>query len=206
MLKQAPASIRQKVKSEVTEKGLIRQDTDPSNGFKKVLPTLDGFIAIYSGYVCYSKKGQITFPVRHDQQKIYLVVTPKIELPPVFGNTVSHKKFAKGVEADIYLLEKKENGDGTFFWKVSKEKKPANNEIKNLSIVILTDKSNIILPTGDFMTSKGPNLVLPSPFVVGNKGNKEATNDFIDKARHFEKVKEEEQSEKTTAQRVITNN
>jgi hypothetical protein len=98
-------NLGQKTPSEMSKKLL-------QNEIKKYLtPKLNGFIALYSGYMDYSNDdGLISFPLRHVAQKLYVVVTPQINLVKIKGETFSHKEFSviNGAPTKIYLFEKKE--------------------------------------------------------------------------------------------------
>jgi hypothetical protein len=199
MLQQAPLSIRGSVRRELTGPA-----ADFNAKFEQVLPKLSGFPAIYGGYVDYSDAdGKLEFPLLHKAKKLYLVISSKIKLIKVHGNTISHKNF-EDVPKKIYLFERKKNADKTYFWRVSETEN--SKEISPLSIVILTDPNNIVVPIGDFMTEKTANIVLPHVYVVGNEGNAKATIKFLDIRRFFEPIKKRTAFEKGTEKRIITNN
>lgn len=177
------------------------------NGFKQFLPQLGGFATLYGGYVDYSDTdGTISFPMLQSEQKIYLVITPNIELFYISGKTISHRIFLTNVPAEIYLFERKENSDKTLYWKVSKTKKPADNSVDPLSIVLLTKPKNIYVPTGDFITTKNSNIVLPNVYVVGNMTSVNAILNFLDIRRFFEQIDKKDKPEKETIiQKMIQN-
>lgn len=209
ILKPAPPEVVQEVKKELkvgktptqTGKQLLK------NSFERLLPDRSGFITLYGGYIDYSNAdGGIQFPLLHKEKKIYLVITPEIELTTVFGSTISHKNFVKDVPAEIYLLEKKKNEEEkTVYWRITKEEKPEHNRISPLSIVILTNPKNLVIPVGDFITPKTQNFILPNIYVAGNDNNTKATLNFLDIKRFFEQIKREEKIDKKTLQKLITN-
>ena len=170
-----------------------------------VPPKLSGFIAIYGGYVDYSSPDEFKFPLLHKERKIYMVVTPEIQLTTVFGKTISHKNFVPGAPTEIYLFEKKKNADNkTIYWQVRKEEKPEHSRISPISIVLLTNPKNIVVATGDHITPKSQNFVLPNVYVVGNDNMKVNLN-FLDIKRFFEPIERSEKIDKATVQQIITN-
>jgi len=177
------------------------------NGFKDLLPKVSGFVAIYGGYIDYSNEdGSIQFPLLHKEKKIYLVITPEIKLTNVFGSTISHKNFIKDVPAEVYLLEKKKNDETqTVYWRVTKEKKPDHNRINPLSIVLLTRPKNLVVSTGDFITPKTQNFILPGVYVVGNSNNAKSVLNFLDIRHFFEQIDRVEKAHKKTLQKLIIN-
>jgi len=79
---------------------------------KDFTPKQSGFLALYAGYSDYSNSdGLISFPLRHNEPKVYLVITKKVKLTQVKGETIAHLEFdnAKNIEKAIYLFEKKKD-------------------------------------------------------------------------------------------------
>jgi len=226
-LKPAPAKVQRDVKRTLATKGNKALSTK-NNGFKKLLPSLSGHIALYGGYVDYSdKQGTILFPRLQKASKLFLIITSKIEVEAIEGNTIAHKTFAPDVAAKIYLFEQldeaPDNGkkpaankddkkappkeEPITYWRVSEVKKPDDNKIENLSIVLLTNPKNIVVATGNFMTKKTANLTLPDVHVVGNQGQAKIALDFLDMKRFFEPIKQKEKvtKEKKVLQSIIDN-
>lgn len=194
-LKMAPFSVQQDVGQQIAA------------GKDLPLPKLSGFIALYGGFVSYSgRDGSIEFPVLQKDPKLYLVITPEIDLVTVYGKTVSHSNFAKGVDAKIYLFERKQNAaKNVLYWQVSEVPKPADNRISPISIILLTNPKNIVVPKGDFIAQKNANLVLPEIYVVGDTNNTKTALDFLDIKHFFEPIEQEEKEEKKVTKTLITN-
>jgi len=221
-LKPAPQSIQQQVRQTMINQGLIyakieRLHTKSTsqvgkkllkNGFKKFLPQVSGFVALYGGYVDYSDKdGNIVFPLLHKEKKVYLVITPKIDLNFIHKNTISHKNFVQDVPAKQYLFRRLEDADKTVYWEIKESVIPAHKRINPLSIVILTKPKNIVVPTGDFMSAENPNLVLPNLYIVGNFDNVKSLLEFLDIRRFFEQIeRKDEKVTETVTQKLIINN
>ena len=217
LLKPAPEKAKVKVEKELSKldkknpaqigKKLLK------NGFRQFLPKISGFPALYGGYVDYSDNdGSLQFPLLHSKSKVYLVITPEIELFTIDGNTISHRKFVADKPAEIYLFERKDEAldkdkkEKTLYWKVSKVEKPADNSISPKSIVILTKPKNLFVPTGDFITEQNANLILPSVYVVGDGTNIKALLNFLDIRRFFEQIDRQYKLEKDKTVKKIMKN
>ena len=199
-LKSAPIEVQEQVKREQ-----IANRTLTTN-FDELFPKLNGIPSLYGGYVDYSDHdGTLDFPLLHREPKIYIVITDDIELVTVLGNTISHKNFVKSASTKIYLCEHKKDNQ-TSYWRVTEEKIPPHNRISPLSIVLLTKPRNIVVPTGDFISEKSPNLVLPDVYLVGNTNNVHSLNNFLDIRRYFEQIEVEQAVEAKTEKRLIKNN
>ena len=177
------------------------------NGFKKLLPKLGGFVALYGGYADYSNNdGVVSFPLLHNEPKIYLAITNKLNILNVFGETIAHRSFEKDASSELYLFERKENGDKTLYWEVSKQDIPENRKINPIAVVLLTKPKNIVVPTGDFMTTDNINLVAPSIYVVGNLDNAKTLLNFMDMRKYFEQIDWQKKIEEdTNVQRLMKN-
>ena len=181
------------------------------NQIKLNLPKLSGFVTLYKGYVNYSnRKGLIALPLKHSEPKVTLVITPSIKLKKVFGHTISHVEFFlpdHTVKTKTYVFERKKDKKKVPFWNIKEEKTPPNKKLHPDSMVLLTKPKNIVVPTGDFMTTEDPNLILPSLFVVGNFAKAQVQFDFLDIKRYFEQVsfEKKEEKEKLVTQSIIVN-
>ena len=218
ILKQPPAEIQRSVKEEIRKLEKLDYKSPARIGkkifkssFNKFPLKLGGIPALYGGYVDYSKEtGEISFPRLQKESKIYLVVTPEIELFKVNANTVSHESIIPKKPIKVYLFEikeflKKDNTKG-YYWNVVESSIPKDGRINVLSIVLLTKPKNIVVPTGDFMTVKTVNMVLPAVYVVGNIGNAHTVLNFLDIRRFFEQIDRKEKLEKEkTIQKIIKN-
>lgn len=221
-LKPAPPVVQHLVRQALVDEGLINEKLERlhtksaskigrkmlKNGFKRLLPTPAGFIALYGGYVDYSDPdGNITFPLLHKKKMLYLVITPAITLTPIHGHTFSHKNVISGAPIARYLFERKKSKKKTIFWRVTEERMPTHNRLNPLSIVLLTKPKNIVVPTGDAITSKHINLILPSLYVVGNMDNERILLNFLDIRKYFEQItREHKRVTDKVEQRLIMNN
>jgi len=131
-------------------------------------PKLSGFLSVYAGFMDISDKdGLISFPLRHSKPKIYLAITKDIKIVKVKENTISHKEFLPDLQVKLYSFEKKDSIDPkdptkkTLYWSVNEIQGKNEKKVNPLTIVILTDPSNIYVPTGDFLSMESPHLILP---------------------------------------------
>jgi len=176
---------------------------------KYLIPKQSGFLALYAGYSDYSNSdGLIHFPLRHVESKLYLIITKKIKLEKVKGNTISQLEFstAKNNDKKIYLFEKQQDKNKQYFWRVSEEKNYKEKRINPISVVILTSPKNIYIPTGDFMTDASKHLILPSIYVVGNVDNNQIILNTLNMKHYFEPIDENEQKATDTIIKKILNN
>jgi hypothetical protein len=98
--------LSQKTPSKISRKALKHELK------KDLTPKQSGFLASYAGYSDYSNSdGLIHFPLRQEEQKLYMVITEKIKLAKVKGETISHLEFDTSNETKkaIYLFEKKKD-------------------------------------------------------------------------------------------------
>ncbi|MFA5075443.1 MAG: hypothetical protein WC436_05075 [Candidatus Babeliales bacterium] len=196
------ASMKHKTPSQISQKPL-------KNLLKNFLPDLSGFIAIYKGYMDYStKKGFISFPLRQASPKLYLAITPRVELIKIKGNTISHQKYMQNTPTKIYLFEKKQDKNKQFFWQVNEQKLPKNNIVNSLTVVLLTKPKNLYVVQGDFMSNKSGHLILPNNiYILDNLNNNKILLNSLNAKRYFETIKYNEKKilEKNIYQKMISN-
>jgi hypothetical protein len=153
---------------------------------------LSGFACIYGGYMDISDiDGLVSFPLRHASPKIYVVLTPRIELVNVKENTFSHRKFVPGNKALIYSFERKTDTKNNLYWHVTIENIPADLTINPLALVILTNPYNIYINQGDYLCTDESQMVLPPFYVVGCNDNEEALFSMLSIRRFFEPISKE---------------
>ncbi|MBU4269572.1 hypothetical protein KJ644_00750 [Candidatus Dependentiae bacterium] len=179
--------------------------------FKNRTQIIGGFLAIYSGYIDFSNiDGQIFFPLKHTEQKLYLVITPKINLINVKGNTFSHQEvFAQEKEnTKIYLFEKKQDESKQYYWQVTNAQIPENNIINPLSVVLLTKAKNIYVTLGDFRTNDNAQMILPrNIYAINDDEKNNLILNFMSMKRYFEPTQAEEKSvSNIVTERLIQNN
>ena len=187
-------------------KGRLRQN---------IPPKIPSVFVVYGGYSDYSNNGRIVFPLRHTSPKLYLVITKKIKFEMIKQNTVSHAELMQGpvgilddpAATQIYLFEKKQDDKHKhYYWDVSEQKKPDDNRINPISMVILTNPRNIYVRTGQFISSENENMVLPpNIYVIGTFENNDVILATMDLKQHLEPVEIKIKVSKTKNQRIIKN-
>ncbi|MCB9493607.1 MAG: hypothetical protein H6679_05010 [Epsilonproteobacteria bacterium] len=182
------------------------------NGLRsRLLPKVSGFIALYGGYVDYSDTdGQITFPLRHDISRLYVALTPRIELVRVQGHTVSHAQYvdSNNNPTELYQLDvETDENKQQRWWKVQQVHLPENKQISPITVTILTDPKNLYIEQGNFfIENETKQLILPRIFVVGNVQTEAQILASLDITRYFEQItRKKQKSGETIIQDNINN-
>lgn len=223
-LRQAPDAVKDQVVSQISKK----TSEDSENLTQKVNLDLSGFIALYGGYWTRStKEGSIAFPLRHASKKLYLAITPKIELLKPKGDTVSHKKYNidPNNPTKLYLFEQKEDTKDTqtgtggeagvavdakgktpnIFWSIKEVPLPQGNIIDPLTLIILSDPKNFVIDTTDQKATPNPQLVIPDLFVVGNNNKAAIEFETMDITRYFEYLQTDKKPADPTQEPTLRN-
>ncbi|PCI74099.1 hypothetical protein COB28_01920 [Candidatus Dependentiae bacterium] len=193
MLKKIDASFsnkkaQQKIENMAAHK--LAQKLFKRNIKRGYYPTLSGFPALYAGYIDYSDNhGMIQFPLRHTSHRVFIAVSSKIDLQTLNDKTITalafpsqktaeeNQKPIKKVKAEYFVLERKKLKNSTLFWNVQQIDLPKTDQMKKISIVLLTSPKNIVIPTGDFFIdpSQQQHYVLPPIYVMGNLNQAKTT-------------------------------
>ena len=168
---------------------------------------LDGFVALYKGYIDYSNfDGLISFPLKHVNSRLYIAITPSIDIIKVKGNTISHFKKGKNVPLQVYILDKKYDKDDNAYWQIGKLFNPEELDITENTLILLTNPTNIYIPEGDFLTAETIQMILPNIYVVGNINHTNILLKSLDIKRFFEPIKIKEKIVNKQKQKMIINN
>ncbi len=126
-----------------------------------------GIFATYGGYLQVSDlNGQVTFPRKHENPLIYLIITNKITPIPMFEYTIHHWELVPGAPTQMFTINRKYDEDADlFYWHIEKAEPPEDNQVPLTSVVIVAKPKYIFVPTGISITSDNPNLILPPIFV-----------------------------------------
>ncbi len=171
-------------------------------------PSLGGIAAIYGGYFTVSRPdGLISFPLRHATPKVYVAVTPSIQLIRIKGNTFSHRSYCPPpIPTALFSMQQEVDDKNRTFWRVKTESLPDDLVVNPLTIVLLTEPNNIVIADGNFLTGQNPQLVLPEPMVVSNKGNDACLINAMSMRQHFEGITfEDKKAADTCVQTMIQN-
>ena len=194
-LRHAPQSILDSVEQTVDQE--VLQTQTPGKQAQELLnakipamlkPSLGGIAAVYAGYFTVSRTdGLISFPLRHTSSKIYVAVTPAIQLVRIKGNTFSHRAFLPPpTPTALFSLEQTVDEKQRTYWKVRTAPLPDDLIISPLTMVLLTQPNNIVLADGDFLASANQQLVLPEPILVSREGNDACLLNAMIFRQHFE--------------------
>ena len=153
-------------------------------------PSLGGIAAVYGGYFAISSTdGLISFPLRHTAQKVYLAITPSIQLVRLKGNTFSHRAFLPApAPTSLFSIELNVDKHKRSYWQVRTEPLPDDLVINPLTVVILTQPSNIVVPNGDFLATDNQQLVLPEAMLISREGNEACLLKATLFKQHFESI------------------
>ena len=150
--------------------------------------------ALYHGYIALSDDlGQITFPRQTHKTNFKVLITDKIEPVFMFPNTISHWEIPHDTPAKIFNIERKEDptfslrqgfdrqvaesavypeqgrrgghGKKLSYWRVESGQAPKDKRIPLETMIIIAKPKNVIYPTGDFITTNLPQLVLPEIYI-----------------------------------------
>lgn len=219
-LQHAPADIIQQVEKTLSEQrngDIFEQDLKqktPKQFNQKLLkseirallkPVLSNYAATYGGYIDISdKNGLISFPLRHQGDKVSVALTQSFE-PILFeGNTISHIIFNQ--DTKMYLFEKKTGKKEQVYWEVTEQPIEKGKKNAPTTIVILTNINNIAIIPGSYLTTKTVQFVLPNAFfVVGNTNNEKDLLNSLELRTIFERVSVDKKITNTIEQRRITN-
>ncbi len=123
-----------------------------------------GIFATYGGFLnATTYGGLLTFPLKHTQPRLNLIITTHILPIVMFEQTIQHFEIVPGVPVDWYTLERiTDDETGLTFWDTQKATPPSDNRIPLDSIVIIAKPENIYVPTGITITDSGANFFLPT--------------------------------------------
>lgn len=171
-------------------------------------PKLGGIPALYGGYMSMSSPdGGICFPLRHTTQKVYLAITPSIQMIRLRGNTFSHRSFLPPpTPTALFSLEMQIDDKNRTYWYVKTEALPSDLVINPLTIVLLTEPNNVIVPDGSFLAAENQQLVLPDVILVSREGSETCLLNAMSFKQHFEQiVTEKKKASDTSTQSMVQN-
>ena len=171
-------------------------------------PQLGGIAALYGGYFGMSSRdGSISFPLRHATKKVYLAITPSIQLVRLRGNTFSHRSFLPPpTPTALFSMELQVDDKGRSFWSVRTEALPDDLVISPLTIVLLTQPSNIVVPDGEFLTSENQQLILPDIVLVSREGNEACVLNAMSFKQHFEHIITDQKKASDSSNQIMIQN
>jgi len=128
---------------------------------------LAGIWGTYAGFLELSNAdGQLTFPRKHPEDTLSVIITPKITPIIMFEQTIHHWELAPDAPMALYRYKRKQDDEThRFYWQVTAIEKPANNIIPLDALVLLAKPSHIYVPEGITLTHETPSLLLPPLYV-----------------------------------------
>lgn len=176
---------------------------------KLLTPKLSNVAAVYAGYRDISNPdGKIMLPLRHTAQKLYIAITPLLNLVGAKGNSIAHREYASD-DVVIYECTKQQDPKSQVsFWQVKHVSMPSNRIVNPLTVVLLSKPENIIMREGDFpMAESSGHLIMPPLYVISNSEQEELLLRSLSIGNYFEPVMEHRQKVgDVSVQIAISNN
>ncbi len=156
-------------------------------------PAVGGFLSVYNGYGDFSNAdGLLTFPLRHlPASKLYVLVSPDIELVRAQGNTVAYARLPDAArdKAVRYEFAKSKDSNGTEFWHVTQAELPASGRITGRTLTMVTEPQNIVVIEGSFPAHSSGHMILPrNMYVVGARQQMRLLLSALDLLRFHEPI------------------
>lgn len=126
-----------------------------------------GIWGTYAGFLELSNAdGQLTFPRKHEDPSLLVIITPKITPIIMFEQTVHHWELEQGTPVAIYRYKRKQDNEThRFYWQVKKVAALKNAAIPLEALVLIAKPDHLYVPEGITMTHETPNLLLPPIYV-----------------------------------------
>jgi len=148
---------------------------------KKLIKSMPatGIFCTYAGFLATSNGiGQVTFPRRHTDPELSIIITNRIEPMLMAANTIHHWSIQPNEPVKQYNATRTTDDDtGLTYWNVSMVDPPENRILPAQSILIFAKPKNFYIPEGTSLTSDSANLVLPT--VYARRETDIATNALI---------------------------
>lgn len=194
-----PNAVISQVKAELERQGLIAPDELTKLDQKTW--SLGGFLTVYGGFFDYSDNdGSVTFPLRHEDPKVYIAITPRITLIKLDQETISYMRegddssetttiIPDDQSAKLYLCEKLQDSKKNWYWQVTEQKIPENRRLNNYTVIFLSNPRNLFIPLGQFPVSQEEQMFLPPVHVLDRRDIAKAITDNIEITRFLEPIK-----------------
>lgn len=160
--------IDQKAASKKIANKLHRPGKIISNHTKRIIPPkLSGIFATYGGFLTTSNlDGEISFPLKHENPGVYVLVTEKITPIVMSANTLHHWELIEDTPSKFYLFERRyDPTTQVYYWDVSAQPLPKNNIIPLETMVLFANPKYVFIPLGITPVAPDPNLLLPDIYI-----------------------------------------
>lgn len=164
----------------------------------------NGIFCTYYGYKTISDaNGQVTFPLKHNEKKVHILVMNDPKPQFMLFNTIDHFIVPENIPYSYYSIEQKEDKRlKLFFWSTQEVPLEDDRHIPLDTIVIYAHPSEIYIPTGVSMTQEGGQLVLPTLYAKEHIKLSKNVIQFLDNSEFFapiqHRLKVEESNELST--------
>lgn len=148
---------------------------------------ISGIYVTYNGLVSHSDyNGQVSFPLKHADDTVTVIVTESLKPILLFSNTVHHLEFAENSPAAVYSFQlNKQNNNPVW---VVKKSEITGRTIPENALIIFAQPSHIIIAEGTFKADAGPNAILPHIYVTENTPLSVNAIQFIKLSKFFAPV------------------
>ena len=176
-----------------------------------VPPLASGFLGVYNGYGDFANTdGLLSFPLRHlPASKLFLLITPDIELVRAQGNTIAHAQIPQHVRdtAVRYEFIKSKDVNNIPFWQVQRSSLPVSSRITGRTLTLVTDPHNIYVAEGVFRSHASGHMLLPrNVYVVAARQQTRALLSSLDLLRFHEPIEYAQAIESELLRKAVMTN
>lgn len=125
-----------------------------------------GVVATYAGNVETSDlESDISFPRKHVEDRLQLIVTPKITPIIRQNKLISHWEIESKKHTKLYNFTLTADDKGNINWLVQETTMPEDKIVPIDSVIIIANAKNVYVPTGTIKTTQSKNLNIPPIFI-----------------------------------------
>lgn len=123
-----------------------------------------GIVGAYAGYIQASNEnGQMIFPRKQTDEKLFLLITPEIDPILLFPHTVKEWHVSPGKPHAYFKINRETDSEtGLTYWNVAEEILDTQKPIELEAVILLAQPQDLVVPTGITLTNTATNLLLPT--------------------------------------------
>ncbi|MGA9530926.1 MAG: hypothetical protein WBQ73_03510 [Candidatus Babeliales bacterium] len=128
---------------------------------------LAGIYAVYGSYITTSDfNGHLSFPLSHDENSLYLLITPRVTPITLTQQVIHHWTLQHDTPHALYKLEKQYDKEADLhFWNVQKVPVPPDMTIPLETIIIFAHPETMYVPLGSTPSAKSEHFILPPLYI-----------------------------------------
>jgi len=167
----------------------------PITGYKKAFPIENknfkkGIFFTYFGYRTVSdNNGQVIFPLKTQGEKFFMLVSDQTKPVFMLYNTIHHWELDERALYSFFSVER--NYDEKlqlYFWSIEQLELPDNLVIPMDTILVHAKPESLFVPTGISITSKSPQLLLPTIYVKAEVKLTRSALKFLNNSQFFAQI------------------